>query len=569
LAGSDIVLSRKNYSHYAGSMSEFINTQISNYTNDIILSVGSLLGKSSLLNLPRAPIDIGLGAVSFAVGTVGTAIGEVTNIFGKLTLENHFIEKQQRNRNKKKIQGVKQGAEQALNSVGDAVTGLFDIIVKPVEGAQEDGVKGFFTGLGQGAVNTVFKPVSKIGEAVSDIGAGISTQLAGNSDSVGVPVRRKKPPRVLFGEAHCIAVQPAIAGQAMDQIGPRILHNVDIVWNLGRVGSAMDNKRNKVRRIVVLLLYRRGIRVCELLDDAIHEDDDPEIFDTSASIEDSFSKIFQQVSKPINRLENVGDTVSSSIGNNLLGWTAHEDPFKEASDQSIRWTMEFKDLKSVHFVRQGTLIPESIRAMTFDLSRRVQKQAKKKWLPNRPSIPKNLKSKWLPGKKQNESADAGAETIGGGSGSRQGPAEPKQMLGLGAGGANIHSPSKDSSPMVEDTVILEDRGGRKFKFPMPAKAFPRGSRGLILSAMDTLCHENAGEEDGMGRETIEWAALRSVLQPTDATANQNFQDVHAMLQKHRREESHGKIPQDLGIDQNYLYAVEVEHTGLDGTFFHN
>lgn len=41
----------------------------------------------------------------------------------------------------------------------DGVTGVF---TKPIEGAQEDGVEGFFKGLGWGAVGLVARPTAGV-----------------------------------------------------------------------------------------------------------------------------------------------------------------------------------------------------------------------------------------------------------------------------------------------------------------------------------------------------------------------------------------------------------------------
>ena len=40
------------------------------YVNDLFSSLGSLLGRSSLLNVPRAPLEVGSSVSSYAFDTV-------------------------------------------------------------------------------------------------------------------------------------------------------------------------------------------------------------------------------------------------------------------------------------------------------------------------------------------------------------------------------------------------------------------------------------------------------------------------------------------------------------------
>jgi hypothetical protein len=50
---------------------------------------------------------------------------------------------------------------------------------------------GFFGGLVAGAAGTVFKPLSKIGQAAQDIGLGISAEVSTEGKLVGNATQRK------------------------------------------------------------------------------------------------------------------------------------------------------------------------------------------------------------------------------------------------------------------------------------------------------------------------------------------------------------------------------------------
>lgn len=67
-----------------------------------------------------------------------------------------------------------------LQGVFDGVTGVF---VKPIEGAKEEGVEGFFKGMGKGVVGLVTRPTS-----------GVIDFASGSLEAV----KRYKPPCFFF-----------------------------------------------------------------------------------------------------------------------------------------------------------------------------------------------------------------------------------------------------------------------------------------------------------------------------------------------------------------------------------
>lgn len=96
-----------------------------------------------------------------------------------------FAAEQRGNRQDKSqnIGGVRDGAKEALKSIGRGVFGLTDIVTVPVQGYKDGGAKGFAVGFGKGLVAGVGKPVSHLGSASIDIGSGITAHIQRRRES--------------------------------------------------------------------------------------------------------------------------------------------------------------------------------------------------------------------------------------------------------------------------------------------------------------------------------------------------------------------------------------------------
>ncbi|KAJ2786527.1 Vacuolar protein sorting-associated protein 13 [Coemansia interrupta] len=75
-----------------------------------------------------------------------------------------------RNKPKHAIYGVARGAESFAKSVG---SGLAGVVMRPLEGAEQEGVGGFFKGVGKGLVGVVTKPVIGMFDLASNVTEGI------------------------------------------------------------------------------------------------------------------------------------------------------------------------------------------------------------------------------------------------------------------------------------------------------------------------------------------------------------------------------------------------------------
>ncbi|KAJ2261928.1 Vacuolar protein sorting-associated protein 13 [Coemansia sp. RSA 376] len=75
-----------------------------------------------------------------------------------------------RNKPKHAIYGVARGAESLAKSV---TSGLAGVVMRPLEGAEQEGVGGFFKGVGKGLVGVVTKPVIGMFDLASNVTEGI------------------------------------------------------------------------------------------------------------------------------------------------------------------------------------------------------------------------------------------------------------------------------------------------------------------------------------------------------------------------------------------------------------
>ncbi|KAJ1960073.1 Vacuolar protein sorting-associated protein 13, partial [Dipsacomyces acuminosporus] len=75
-----------------------------------------------------------------------------------------------RNKPKHAIYGVARGAESFAKSVGSGIAG---VVMRPIEGAEQEGVGGFFKGVGKGLVGVVTKPMIGMFDLASNVTEGI------------------------------------------------------------------------------------------------------------------------------------------------------------------------------------------------------------------------------------------------------------------------------------------------------------------------------------------------------------------------------------------------------------
>ncbi|KAH9849745.1 vacuolar protein sorting-associated protein 13 [Lenzites betulinus] len=126
-------------------------------------------------------IGIAKGAASFVKKTVfgvTDSLTKFTSSVGKglsaTTMDSEYQLRrrmnQRRNRPRHAIYGVAAGAEALATSV---VSGVEGVLLKPIEGAESEGAKGFFKGVGKGLIGVVTKPVIGVFDLAANVTEGI------------------------------------------------------------------------------------------------------------------------------------------------------------------------------------------------------------------------------------------------------------------------------------------------------------------------------------------------------------------------------------------------------------
>ncbi|BFZ25790.1 hypothetical protein BsWGS_28827 [Bradybaena similaris] len=129
-----------------------------------------------------------------AVGGAAGAVSRITGTLGKglaaLTLDDDYQKKRREQLNKRPAtarEGFARGGKGLVMGVFDGVTG---IVRKPVEGAKQEGVAGFFKGMGKGLVGVVTRPTSGVVDFASSSLEGIRRITDFTEE-----IHRLRPPR--------------------------------------------------------------------------------------------------------------------------------------------------------------------------------------------------------------------------------------------------------------------------------------------------------------------------------------------------------------------------------------
>lgn len=130
--------------------------------------------------------------------TVGKFSGAVGKGLAELSMDREYL--QSRAASSDVPRNVGEGLLQTVGDVsGGLVRGVTGVLTKPIKGAQQGGVEGFFKGMAQGAVGLVVKPFVGVADGIASASEGLKN-TTGVSSSHGVFAQRERWPRVLgFG----------------------------------------------------------------------------------------------------------------------------------------------------------------------------------------------------------------------------------------------------------------------------------------------------------------------------------------------------------------------------------
>ncbi|CAK0910584.1 unnamed protein product [Prorocentrum cordatum] len=256
LDGATLVLPSRRLPAHRGSFSDFARGLLSEYTANLLSAAGMCLGKSSLLNLPRVPLKIWGTAVSYLSDSVGLAASEASSLLDHCTLDQGYVARQRRLRGEKQIHSIGSGVAEAGKSLAQGVEGLFDVVRKPVEGAQRNGIGGLLAGVGRGVAGSFVKPISKVGQAISDVGSGVAAQATPDTQAARRRRERsrQRPPRLLFSSHGLIRPWSALEAAVLQAFGPALAAGIEEVIPLTQHGPVRT----------VLLLFPQRLLVAEV-----------------------------------------------------------------------------------------------------------------------------------------------------------------------------------------------------------------------------------------------------------------------------------------------------------------
>ncbi|KAJ2693975.1 Vacuolar protein sorting-associated protein 13 [Coemansia sp. IMI 209128] len=192
------------------SMPILLDRMHKHYSAEIFNQVYKLLGSANLLGNPVGlfnnissgvsdffyepyqgfvmsdrPQDFGFGLARGTASLFKKTVYGMTDSFSKFTdsmskglsaatmdprYQNERSMSRVRNKPKHAIYGVARGAESLAKSV---TSGLAGVVMRPLEGAEQEGVGGFFKGVGKGLVGVVTKPVIGMFDLASNVTEGI------------------------------------------------------------------------------------------------------------------------------------------------------------------------------------------------------------------------------------------------------------------------------------------------------------------------------------------------------------------------------------------------------------
>ncbi|CAJ1376270.1 unnamed protein product [Effrenium voratum] len=272
LDGATLSLPKRSLHPYRGSLGDFLRSLAAEYAVNLLRNIGSVLGRSSFFKVPRVPLKLSGTAVSYVTDGIGLAAGEAAALLNELTFDQEFVERQRHQQGAKQIRGLGDGVVEASKSIAQGVEGLLDVVKKPVQGARSSGLGGFLAGVGMGVAGSFVKPVSRLGQAISDVGSGLAAEVT--PDSAPAMRRRartrQRHPRLLFGPVPCVA-DLGESGQA-PQLRPWSLLEAE-VQQLGtdRLQGVQEvvPLTQQTSQVTVLLLFTQHCLVAEIILEAM------------------------------------------------------------------------------------------------------------------------------------------------------------------------------------------------------------------------------------------------------------------------------------------------------------
>eukprot|EP00929_Paragymnodinium_shiwhaense_P012157 TRINITY_DN11886_c0_g2_i1.p1 TRINITY_DN11886_c0_g2~~TRINITY_DN11886_c0_g2_i1.p1 ORF type:complete len:2526 (-),score=630.12 TRINITY_DN11886_c0_g2_i1:184-7761(-) len=278
LKGANVVLGGRQFTDMQGAAKDVARALGRAYLVDIVQSLSSVLGNSSLLNIPRAPLRLFSMASSTVVAGAASLASETSVMVTNVAEDDEYAERFKKQQARKKIGGISEGLTEAISDIGEGFSGIFDIVRKPLEGARQRGLGGFVKGIGLGVMSAVTKPIVAVGAAVSDVGAGMSATVGGMVTSERVLIHRRRLPRMLAGTLRAVVEYSAVDAIVGLLLAQEVVEAVVPLYYVARstgdpVEAPEDPEAAQVRDgLVCLVLTTRAVVVLDIDPPEVAED---------------------------------------------------------------------------------------------------------------------------------------------------------------------------------------------------------------------------------------------------------------------------------------------------------
>lgn len=226
LMGAPLQFQQECFCNSRGSVRSFYEQIKDKYVHAALSCIGSLLGYSSLLNIPKIPINVGRNTIEFAAEAVDSVSSGIGSLLSKFTFDNEYINKRQRDRMNKPHGNMKDSIMSAGKSIGEGFISLTNIVTKPIEGAQKGGMGGFIKGLGKGIAGSIVKPIDKVGQAVSQVSRTIKVNMSRQLDGQRWSAESCRRPRMLWGEYSQLKPYSLSDAEIKQQLGLKLAKNI-------------------------------------------------------------------------------------------------------------------------------------------------------------------------------------------------------------------------------------------------------------------------------------------------------------------------------------------------------
>ncbi|UKJ88692.2 hypothetical protein MACJ_001936 [Theileria orientalis] len=220
LMGAPISFQREYVTISRTSVLSFWEQMKDKYLQASLSCIGSILGYSNLLNIPKLPLTVGRCTIELAADAVDSVSSGLGLVLSKFTFDKEYMKKRS---STKEVTSIKDGLCSAGKTIGEGLFSLTNIVTKPIEGAQKEGVEGFIKGLGKGLLGSIVKPIDKVGIAVSQVSRGIKANISKEEKFL---VDQCRKPRMLWGEFAQIRGYSAQDAEIRDLLGVKYAKHI-------------------------------------------------------------------------------------------------------------------------------------------------------------------------------------------------------------------------------------------------------------------------------------------------------------------------------------------------------